>query len=147
MGRRNRNIASGENTVIGSGTIISGNIESDAMVIRIDGKVDGKVITKGDLIIGQKGNVDGDVEALSLTLAGTVNGNVNAGHKITIEAGGRLMGDINTELLAMDETAILQGRVNMKIAAEESDDVTDKKEKGADIEPENNIAEEADKNE
>lgn len=129
MGRRNKNIAKGENTVIGSGTIISGNIEADAMVMRIDGKVDGKVTTKGDLIIGQDGSVEGDVTAASLILAGSVNGNVNCEHKITIEAGGKLIGDINTELLAMDETAILQGRVNMVITQEKEDAVDNKKEK------------------
>ncbi|MBQ0027870.1 MAG: polymer-forming cytoskeletal protein [Lachnospiraceae bacterium] len=115
MGRRNKNLAKGENTVIGAGTVISGGVTSDSMVMRIDGQIEGGINTKGDLIIGEKGTVNGDVKASSLTLAGVVNGNVDAVNKITIEAGGKLYGNINTELLAIDETAILQGNVNMKV--------------------------------
>ena len=129
MGRRNKNLAKGENTVIGSGTIISGGIISDSMVMRIDGQVEGGIKTKGDLIIGEKGVINGDINAASLTLAGAVNGNVDAINKITIEAGGRLIGDINTELLAIDETAILQGRVNMKIEDHDKADVVKEAEK------------------
>ncbi|GEM_PF-1644103 len=119
MARKNKNRATGENTVIGTGTVVGGSIVSDAMVIRIDGKVNGSVDTKGDLIIGPEGEVNGDVTAFSLILAGKVIGNANVNHRIEIEAGGKLIGDIETELLAMDETAMYQGKVTMRGLAEE----------------------------
>ena len=120
MARRNKNRATGENTVIGAGTVVGGGIISDATIVRIDGKINGGVETKGDLIIGPEGEVHGDVTAFSLILAGKVIGNAKVTHRIEIEAGGKLIGDIETELLAMDETAMYQGKVTMKGLEEET---------------------------
>lgn len=128
MAKKIRNRANGENTVIGAGTIVGGSIVSDATVIRIDGKVNGGVETKGDLIVGPDGEVLGDVKAFSLILAGTVMGNANIEQRIEIEAGGKLIGDIETEILAMDETAMYQGKVTMRGLNEKTDNGEEAKE-------------------
>lgn len=114
MGRKNRNIeATGENTIIGLGTVINGDIKSEAAIIRIDGEVNGDVSTKGELIVGVNGIVNGNISVASLNLGGYIKGNVDAIEKIDIMAKGKLVGDISTKLLSMDETAIIQGQVNM----------------------------------
>ena len=131
MGRKNRgNVATGENTVIGAGTTVNGDIVSDSAVMRVDGQVNGGINTKGDLVIGTMGVVSGDVVASSVNLAGKIVGDVAASNKIEIEAKGRLLGNIQTKLLAMDETAVIQGKVNMPDDESASDD------KGRDPEPE-----------
>ena len=141
MGRKNRgNVATGENTVIGAGTTVNGNIVSDSAVMRVDGQVNGGINTKGDLVIGTMGVVSGDVVASSVNLAGKIVGDVAASNKIEIEAKGRLLGNIQTKLLAMDETAVIQGKVNMPGDESASDD------KGRDPEPEK-TSEAADKKE
>ncbi len=129
MGKRNRgNVATGENTVIGEGTVIKGDIVSDSAVIRVDGQVDGGIQTKGDLIIATQGVVNGDVTATNLNLAGKILGDVEIGNKIEIEANGKLLGNISTKLLAMDETAVIQGNVNMTSdTAETADNKTEEK--------------------
>ena len=141
MGRKNRgNVATGENTVIGAGTTVNGNIVSDSAVIRVDGQVNGGINTKGDLVIGTMGVVSGDVVASSVNLAGKIVGDVEASNKIEIEAKGKLLGDIRTKLLAMDETAVLQGKVNMS----EEENASDNKENDAESE---GTSEEEDKKE
>ncbi len=138
MGRKNRgNLAKGENTIIGEGTVIKGDIVSDSAIIRVDGKVDGAINTKGDLVVATSGVVNGDVTASNLNLAGQIVGDVEVTNKIEVEAKGRLLGNISTKLLAMDETAVIQGNVNMTNGesetkangkAEESDSKADTKE-------------------
>ncbi len=114
MGRKNRgNVANGENTVIGAGTVVKGDIVSDSAVIRVDGQVDGGINTKGDLVVATSGVVNGDVVASNLNLAGKIMGDVEIANKMEIEANGKLLGNISTKLLAMDETAVIQGNVNM----------------------------------
>lgn len=116
MGRKEKNsvnVACGENTVVGLGTVVNGDITSEAVIIRIDGEINGDVTTKGDLVIGKDGIVTGNVIANNLNLGGKVTGNVDIVNKLVIEANGKLIGDISTKLLAMDETAIIQGKVNM----------------------------------
>lgn len=116
-----RNTAKGENTVIGAGTVINGPIVSDSMIMRIDGTVNGNVSTKGELIVGTNGIIKGGVEASSIELAGKINGNTTVKNRIAIEAKGELIGDVVTEILSIDETAILQGHVTM---LKESTDAT-----------------------
>lgn len=134
MARKNRgNVANGENTVIGSGTTVNGDIVSDSAIIRVDGQVNGGVNTKGDLVIGSMGIVNGNVYASSVNLAGKIVGDVEATNKIEIEAKGKLLGNIQTKLLAMDETAVIQGQVNMT-ADEEEEDKAESKDKDKDTE-------------
>lgn len=54
-------------TVIGKDTVFVGNIES-AGTIRVDGKIEGEVITEGDLIIGEFGAIQGKISAKMLLL-------------------------------------------------------------------------------
>lgn len=108
-----RNTAKGENTVIGSGTVVNGPIVSDSMIMRVDGTINGTVTTKGELIVGKNGIIGGNVDALSLALAGKIKGNVTVQNRVEIEAKGELIGDVVTEILSIDETAILQGYVSM----------------------------------
>ncbi len=134
MAKKNRgNVANGENSVIGAGTTVNGDIVSDSAIIRVDGQVNGGVNTKGDLVIGAMGVVNGDVVASSVNLAGKIAGDVEAANKIEIEANGKLLGNIKTKLLAMDETAVIQGMVNMSAdEAEENKDREAEVQKDAD---------------
>ncbi len=116
MGRKNRgNVANGENTVIGAGTTVNGDIVADSAIMRVDGQVNGGITTKGDLVVGPSGVINGNVTASSLNLAGKVLGNVDADNKVEIEAKGQIIGDITTKLMAMDETAVIKGNVNMEM--------------------------------
>ena len=135
MAKKNRgNVANGENSVIGAGTTVNGDIVSDSAIIRVDGQVNGGVNTKGDLVIGAMGVVNGDVVASSVNLAGKIAGDVEAANKIEIEANGKLLGNIKTKLLAMDETAVIQGMVNMTAdEAEESKSKDDDKDTDSDV--------------
>lgn len=123
MARKNRgNVANGENTVVGAGTTVNGDIVSDSAVIRIDGQINGGINTKGDLVVGATGVVNGSVVASSVNLAGKIFGNVDADNKVEIEAKGQILGDITAKLMAMDETAVIKGRVNMDVPGESKAD-------------------------
>ena len=113
MSRKKKNQAKGEHTVIGKGTVINGDITSDAAIIRVDGEVRGGINTKGDLVVGVGGLVKGDVTAADLVLCGEILGDVVVSYKVDIEAKGKLTGDITTHLLAIDENAVIQGKVTM----------------------------------
>lgn len=115
MSKKNRIDATGDNTVIGLGTVIDGNITSDAVAIRIDGVVNGSVSTKGNLIVGIEGIVNGAVTAANLNLGGKINGDTMVDNRVEIDAKGVLIGDLTTKILSMDDNAVLQGRVSMKV--------------------------------
>ena len=113
---KKKNKAKGESTVIGKGTTINGPVGSDAAIMRVNGRLNGEVTTDGDIIVGCDGIIVGDIKAHSLILAGKIEGNVDLQYRLEMEAKGTLMGDVNTSLLSIDETAVLNGTINMAMA-------------------------------
>jgi cytoskeletal protein CcmA (bactofilin family) len=53
------------------------------------------------------------VEAASVTIGGEVLGNVNAPQKAELTSTARVIGDISTSVIVIDEKAIFQGKCDM----------------------------------
>jgi cytoskeletal protein CcmA (bactofilin family) len=81
----------------------------------IDGQVHGKIrISGGKLTIGPEGRVTAEVEAREVVVRGEVKGNVKGHDRVRIAATGKVMGDINTKSIAIEEGADVHGvRVNL----------------------------------
>ncbi|NLM37742.1 MAG: polymer-forming cytoskeletal protein [Firmicutes bacterium] len=95
-------------TLIGKDSAFTGNIESTG-TIRIDGKFEGEIITKGDLVIGESGVVQGKIKAENITIAGKVHGEVEAAGKLELVPTGNLEGEAKMALLVVEEGAVFQG--------------------------------------
>lgn len=85
---------------------------------RVDGRLAGKVTSKGDLVVGENGEVNGDVEVGRLYVSGTLKGTVKAATRIEITANGRVQGDIETPTLVIEEGGFYEGRCTMEIPAQ-----------------------------
>src|ERR1700730_12968923 len=79
----------------------------------IDGKVNGKINATGALIVGKNARVRGEVRVKSVTIQGTIVGNVFASERCVLEAGATLRGDIESPRLALDENASFLGRAKI----------------------------------
>ena len=99
-------------TIIGRGTTIKGNLEGSGN-IRIDGDIDGDVSVTGNIVIGESGNVQGNIKADSLTVGGTIKGNADCDGNLCIQAKGQLIGDIRARSLNIEEGGIFKGRSEM----------------------------------
>ncbi len=100
-------------TIIGPGTKVEGTVSTNGM-IRVDGAVEGKIITPGEVIIGQEGQVAADIEAGNLIIAGKVTGNVFVKKRLEIKQGGSLKGDLAAGKIVMEEGALFDGKCSMK---------------------------------
>lgn len=80
---------------------------------RVDGCINGNVTVTGTLIVGVTGNINGDITAQSTIIGGEVIGNVTSSERTELTQTARLIGDINTEIIVIDEKAIFQGGCNM----------------------------------
>lgn len=103
------------NTLIGEGTELAGDFTVKGSA-RIDGKVEGNVMVEGTLILGATGEINGDVTAESLLIGGQVVGDIQAAKKTELTKSARVIGDITTTLIVIDEQAIFQGGCNMNQA-------------------------------
>ncbi len=102
----------GVDTLVGSNTVFTGNIESDGTV-RIDGKVKGDIRVEGDIYVGEKAVITGNLTAANVNLAGTVEGNISAKGILKILSTAKLYGDIKVNSFVADEGALFQGKCNM----------------------------------
>jgi cytoskeletal protein CcmA (bactofilin family) len=99
-------------SVIGTGTVITGNIKTDGM-IRVDGRVVGNLVTLGDAAVGLTGIIEGSLDARNITVAGKVMGTITAMQKLVLESKSVLKGDLRTARLVVDEGAVFDGRSAM----------------------------------
>lgn len=100
-------------TIIGEGSSFEGNIKSDAG-LRVEGQIKGDIECQGDVTIGEKGLVHSNISARNIIIAGTVHGNVHATNKLSINAKGKLYGDIVTHTLCIEEGSIFEGTSKME---------------------------------
>lgn len=78
----------------------------------VDGVVDGRLnLTNGSLTIGPNGTVKADVNAREVIVRGNVEGRVSGRDKVQLWSTGRVNGEVQTERLAIEEGAVLRGKV------------------------------------
>lgn len=99
-------------TIIGEGFIFTGKVQG-ALAIRIEGKIIGDVNVEGGVILGEKGNIEGNLITKSAVIYGTVNGNVKS-TQLEIKKTGYVNGDITTDTLEIELGAQYNGKLNMK---------------------------------
>ena len=85
----------------------------DPVNLRINGKFEGKLVTKGSLVIGEHAVVSADINGESITIAGRVTGDIKADKDIKLVAPACVIGDIKTPTLSITEGAVMEGYCNM----------------------------------
>ena len=99
---------------LGQGTVINGEINSDAD-IRIDGTVRGNVVSKGKIVLGASGLIDGDIRSENAYLEGRVNGKVEVADLLILSKTAFVNGDIMIKKLVVEEGAKFNGKCNMGV--------------------------------
>lgn len=94
------------------GTHIEGDIKSESN-IRIDGTFKGTIQTKGRLVVGPTGNVDGSMVCQNAEIEGNVSGKISVEQLLTLKATSKVEGDIFTDKLAIDPGANFSGTCKM----------------------------------
>ncbi len=100
-------------TVIGRGAHLNGTF-TGAGTLRIDGKVEGQVVHRGDVVVGETGLVEASIQARNVTIAGEVRGTVEAEGKLELVSTGKLTGDIKVAALIVNDGAYFQGSSTMR---------------------------------
>ena len=96
-------------SLIGEGISVEGTLNLQDHVLRLDGRLEGKIIGQGALIVGEKGLIQGEIHVGSLILGGRVEGKVTVQEGIHITPTGKLFGTALTSQLVIDEGGIFEG--------------------------------------
>jgi cytoskeletal protein CcmA (bactofilin family) len=112
------------------GTEITGDITSNGD-LRIDGKLNGSVNMEGKLVIGEKGEVDGDINCTNATVAGTLKGRINVKELMTMLKSAHVEGDLITGKLSVEPGAEFTGTCSMGAVVRKMKDEREPAEKSA----------------
>ena len=81
--------------------------------VRIDGCFRGEITSQNTLVVGETGEIMATVRSRNVIVSGTVTGNVFATEKIVLHKTARVEGDIEAGSVAIEEGAILNGKITM----------------------------------
>lgn len=105
---------------VGHGTTLTGETVFQAM-LRVDGHLVGSIASdSGTLIIGGNGQVDANISVAIANISGTVNGDIVASEKIQLGRTAKVIGNIQTPRLTIEDGAVLEGGCTMLKAREDA---------------------------
>jgi cytoskeletal protein CcmA (bactofilin family) len=100
------------NGFLDHGSYLEGELRFDAS-FRVDGKLTGRVNSAGDLIVGESGEIDGELKVGQIFISGTVRGNIHAAKRVQIAPTGKVFAEIDTPALIIEDGATFEGRCAM----------------------------------
>jgi len=103
------------NGFVDTGCTIRGELEFENS-FRVDGRIEGGVRSRAELVVGKDGTVEGEIEVARCLVGGQVRGTIQASEQVVLHASARVWADIQTPALVMEEGAFLEGKVNMEAA-------------------------------
>ncbi len=97
---------------ISAGTVFKGELTSPGD-IRIDGEFEGRIFSKGRVVVGEKAKVKGDIVCINVDFCGTMTGNFFVKETLTLKAGCQVDGDLNVKRLQVELDAKFNGSCRM----------------------------------
>ncbi|MDP8261020.1 MAG: polymer-forming cytoskeletal protein [Candidatus Kappaea frigidicola] len=85
----------------------------DPVDLKISGQFEGSLDTRGNLTVGENASVNAEVKGENVTICGKVVGDIITTSKLTLSRTARIIGDIKTPVLKVEEGAVLQGNCQM----------------------------------
>jgi len=93
-------------------TKIVGTIETTGD-IRIDGTLDGTILSTGRVVVGLKGKIKGDMNCTCVDVSGRIKGNVVANDVLILKEKSVFVGELTTQKLIIESGATFNGICKM----------------------------------
>jgi cytoskeletal protein CcmA (bactofilin family) len=97
-------------SVIPEGVIVSGKMEGNTNIL-INGKFKGDLLLNGVILVGENGEIEGEVRAKVVAIDGKLDGHVFATQKVEIGASARVKADVHCPVFVMAEQAVFEGSI------------------------------------
>ena len=102
---------------ISTGTVVKGEISS-SNDIRIDGTFEGKIKSKGRVVVGEKALIKGDIICANVDFWGTMEGNFYVKDTLSLKSSSKVKGDLHIKRLQVELDAKFDGTCQMISEAE-----------------------------
>ena len=95
------------------GIKFEGKIKAASGMVRVNCQFKGTICSTGTVIVASQGDIEADIEALQISIAGKVKGNIRASSQLEIKEHGILLGDVETPSLKVELGAYFTGYCDM----------------------------------
>ncbi|MCO6360763.1 cytoskeletal protein CcmA (bactofilin family) [Roseivirga pacifica] len=99
-------------TQIKEGSVIKGNMTSKCSV-RVDGHVTGDIVSEEKIIVGQNGEVGGNLSGTDIRIEGYVNGDVLSNGILQLSSTAKIFGKIFAKQMSVENGAEMNGKVTV----------------------------------
>ena len=103
-----------DRNVIGRGITVKGDLIGEGDII-VEGRVDGRVDLKSELVVEPSGEVGADVRARRVTIRGRAGGTVAATESIVLEPSAVVQGELHAPSVQIEEGAEFNGLIDMDV--------------------------------
>lgn len=97
------------NSTIGENSFFEGKFAVKGS-LRIDGKFEGQALLVDQLQVGASAKVKTNIHATSIVVEGIIIGNITASKRILLLSSARVLGDIKTPELIIQDGVVLEGK-------------------------------------
>lgn len=102
----------GSTSVICNGTVIEGKVQSKAN-IRLDGKIMGTVDCDAKIVMGETGQIEGEIASDSIALSGVFEGDIRIKGTLHLYKTAKVIGNVIASNLVVESGATLQGKYDI----------------------------------
>jgi cytoskeletal protein CcmA (bactofilin family) len=95
------------------GVEVEGKMKIACGMIRLNSHFKGEIASEGTLVVADQGEIEGEIRAKRLSIAGKVKGTVHASERLEIKEHGVVLGDIYTPCLVVDPGGYFDGECHM----------------------------------
>lgn len=106
--------------IIAKGTTLKGDIQTESD-FRIDGFLNGTIHSKGKVIVGETGKVEGEINCQNADISGTVNGNLKVEALLMLKESAKIKGEVVTTRLSIEEGANFSASCSMDNTAQKNE--------------------------
>ncbi len=106
---------SGSVNAIGLGSTITGDINTEGD-LRVDGAIKGRINTKGLLVLGETGLVEGEIVCQNAIISGSIKAKIQVEELLSLKEKAILYGNIVTNKLSIEPGATFTGSCSMGAA-------------------------------
>jgi cytoskeletal protein CcmA (bactofilin family) len=105
--------SSAQQTVLGRNINLHGQLSGSGDLL-IEGRFDGTItLEENSLTVGPDAEVKAEVQARQVIVMGSVTGNITARDKVEIRRTGRVLGDLRTAGIAIEDGAYFKGNIEI----------------------------------
>ena len=97
-------------TVIGADIQLKGELHGDGPVVLL-GRFEGEIVLTDTLHVGPEAQIDANISAAAIVVAGSVRGNLSADTRVEILPRGSLTGTVRSSSFAAADGASVKGEI------------------------------------